>query len=149
MLLAGVCVVGCLAALCSCQKPRLEGTSWKLHYEVLAMDDGPSIRCTQILKFVDATKVELHEVNDRRGYSASYVNDDGTVSYTPGSVDKSTKTGSYVVKEDVVEITFDEKTEPYYIRGKKLICNTDDEEYSKMSDFDRDFVTYHLFKEKE
>lgn len=129
-----------------CKKPKMAGTSWKMHYEAQAMDDGPSIKCDQVLTFNDETNVELVDVTERSGYSASYMNPDGTVNYTPGSTSKEKTAGTYVVKDDVVEITFDGKTEKYYLHGRCLLCETTPEEYKEMKDYERDFVTFKRIK---
>ncbi len=143
---AGFLAFGALMLLMSCGKPKLAGTSWKMYQEILAMDDGHSFYITKILRFKDEKTVEFFDETRRSGYSASYMNEDGTVNYTPGSTDKSTKQGTYVVKGDVVEVTIDKETTKYYIRGKKLIQDVDDDEYAKMSDFDKDFCTFKLME---
>lgn len=142
LLLAGVLLLTASFVTAGCKKPKLVGTSWKMHYEVLALDDGPNIKCDMVLTFVDETKVELYDVTEHSGYSASYMNEDGTVNYTPGSTSKETKSGTYVVKDDVVEITFEGKTEKYYLHGRLLLCETTPEEYKHMKDYERDFVTF-------
>ena len=128
LLTAGFFALGAFLLLVSCGKPKLVGTSWKMYQEILAMDDGHSFYITKILKFTDETTVELFDETRRSGYSASYMNEDGTVDYTPGSTEQTTKSGTYEVKGDVVEVTIDNETTKYYIRGKKLIQEVDDDE---------------------
>ena len=146
LLTTALVAVGAALLLMSCGKPKLAGTSWKMYQEILAMDDGHSFYITKILRFKDEKTVEFFDETRRSGYSASYMNEDGTVNYTPGSTDQTTKKGTYVVKDDVVEVTIDKETTKYYIRGKKLIQDVDDDEYAKMSDFDKDFCTFKLME---
>ena len=147
LLTAGFFALGAFLLLVSCGKPKLVGTSWKMYQEILAMDDGHSFYITKILKFTDETTVELFDETRRSGYSASYMNEDGTVDYTPGSTEQTTKSGTYEVKGDVVEVTIDNETTKYYIRGKKLIQEVDDDEYAKLSDFEKDYCTFKLMDE--
>ena len=146
LLTTALVAVGAALLLVSCGKPKLVGTSWKMYQEILAMDDGHSFYITKILKFTDNTSVELFDETRRSGYSASYMNEDGTVNYTPGSTDQTTKKGTYVVKGDVVEVTIDKETSKYYIRGKKLIQEMDDNEYAKLPDYEKDYYTFNLME---
>lgn len=129
-----------------CKKVKLKGTSWVNYVEMIALDDAPSIKTTKILKFLDNKNVELQEVTEYSGHSSSYVNEDGTVKYTPASSKESTKTGTYVLKGDAVEVTFDGETEKYYLNDKLLLQGTTVKEYNQMSDFDRDYVTFKLME---
>ena len=142
LLLAGILLLTVSFITSACKNPKLAGTSWRLHYEMLAMDDGPNIKCDQKLNFIDDTKVELTDITERSGYSASYMNEDGTVNYTPGSTSEEKKTGIYVVKDDVVEITFGEETTKYYLHGQYLLEDTTPEEYKKMEKYEREMVAF-------
>lgn len=141
-MLVGMAVLTASFVTVGCKKPKLAGTSWRLHYEMLAMDDGPNIKCDQVLSFIDDTKVELTDITERSGYSASYMNEDGTVNYTPGSTSEEKKAGTYVVKDDVVEITFGEETTKYYLHNRLLLQDTTPEQFKEMKDYERDFITF-------
>ena len=146
LLFAGMAFLTTSLVMASCKKPKLVGTSWRLHYEMQALDDGPSIKETQILTFIDETTVKLAEVTERSGYSASYMNEDGTVDYTPGSTSDDTKKGTYVVNDNIVEITIDGKATKYYIHNKLLLQDTTPEEYEKMEKFERELVVFKRIK---
>ena len=133
--------IALLIVMTSCKHPKLEGTSWKLYFEMLALDDGPSIKETQILEFVDKTHVVLYNTTERSGYSASYMNADGTVNYTPGSTDSDKKEGTYVVNENEIDITIDGETTKYYLYNSMIIRDTE-ENYKKMNKYEREWITF-------
>ncbi len=126
----------------SCNKPKLVGTSWRMYEHVQALDDGPSLTFDITLKFIDKTNVEILDVNESSGYSASYMNPDGTVDYHPGSKTEESKKGTYTVNGNKLTITVEGKAETYTIRKNYLIYDIDEKEYDALQEYQRAFYTY-------
>lgn len=130
----------------SCNKPKLDGTTWRMHEEVQGLDDAPTLTFDRTLKFVDKSAVEIYDINESSGYSSSYVNNEGTVDYHPGGKTEEAKKGTYTFENNVLTITIGDKKERYIIRKDYLIYDIDEKEYDELPDYQRGLYTYKRFK---
>ncbi len=140
LLSATILISSCFTA--SCNKRKLVGTSWRMYQYVQALDDGPSLTFDKTLRFVDNRNVEILDVNESSGYASSFVNQDGNVEYHPGAKTEDAIKATYSVSGNVITITVDGKAENYIIRPDYLIYDLSEEEYDKLSDFEKEYYTY-------
>lgn len=120
MLISAMFLVAVSFTSHSLRKPKLAGTSWQMESDEKRMLDGPMIRTTCTIFFMDKCNVEITFTTYKSSYNAMRMNPDGTVDRIPASSNSIISTGTYKVKKDKVLITVDGKTKIYYIEDNYL-----------------------------
>lgn len=137
------------------KKPSLAGTSWQMTEKVIGLDSAPTITFNYVLKFIDEKNAQLTQLEDYSSVTGTFVKDDGTVDYTPGSSTEKVKKGTYVVDGNVITIQFekdendrfdDGKPKIYRNRGSYLIYDLEEKEYDELPEYRREYYTYKRIK---
>jgi len=143
-ILASIIILTACATI-ACNKTKLKGTSWRMYEQVQGLDDAPTLTFDRTLHFVDNSNVEIFDINESSGYSASYVNEDGTVDYHPGGKTSDVIKGKYSVSGNKLTINIEGKDKPesYIIRKNYLIYDISEKEYDELPEYQRGYYTYN------